>query len=144
MFPSLRRTDLIFTLSGRQSNKSLNRGTAWLATLWAMGLLGHCMAARAEEGKPMSWKGVKLAPKFGDGWEGREWHSLTVQGVYVGVTVVGTELGGLWAHLSMLVTSLQLFHSHIFNREGTYSPSVQTGNSTLLLQDSVCTWLGTA
>lgn len=63
----------------------------------------------------------------------------SVQGAYVGVSVVGTELDRLHVCLTMLVISLLLSHSHIFDPESTCHPSVQTGSSILLLQDLTCT-----
>lgn len=72
------------------------------------------------------------------GREGEPHTPQVVQGAYVAVTVVGTELDRLRVCLAMLVISLLLSHSRIFDPEGTCGPSVQTGSSVLLLQDLPC------
>lgn len=73
------------------------------------------------------------------GWKRDPYTPQSVQGAYVGVSAVGTELDRLHVCLTMLVISLLLSHSHIFDPESTCQPSVQTGSSILLLQDLTCT-----
>lgn len=74
---------------------------------------------------------------------GREGEPRTPQSVQ-GATVVCTELDRLRVCLAMLVISLLLSHSHIFDPEGTRGPSVKTGSSIVLLQDPTRTQLCTA